>query len=278
MSYRILFNWLIPPLNSLEKELIGALAGKLSPEAKKILLKQVERIKFVQRHANNKEVNLYYIEDSEASFDERFPLNQPEIKFASISFNNLLLKKDFLVNFWLVHGRLFSLEFNQSPKKLQYKDININYVRILVNPMVPVTTEQRKRIQANVLTGWLKEWSNKWQLTELKEPLLVEQLKSLTNALNVKLPIDYLELVTQTEGMRIDGCLIYGISEVRDLIMPTQNYYILAEIAENGVFTVIQETSDSLIYFISYGDDQQINLGTSFRFAIEQQLKMISGK
>lgn len=134
---RTLFSRFLPPLRPLERKLINALVEHLRPGAGALLSKQVDQINLVQRHASEKEVNFYCIKRGKPAFDEkfRFPTKQ-EVKLATITFKaagtNLLR-----ANFWLVHGHLFSIEFNQSPKQLHEESIEIKQIELLIDPMTP---------------------------------------------------------------------------------------------------------------------------------------------
>jgi len=281
MYLRIFLNWLLPPLSSLERKLINELANHLSAPAKALLLAQMKRVNFVQRHVNHKEVNLYFIKNGKVFFDEkiRFPETQSEIKLGSISFDAPApgVQKSFQVNFWLVRGWLFSMEFNQSPKDARADKVVIKEVKILIDPIAPTRKALEKPIKMSFLTNWLADWAGKWHVSLLKRPLPDAEREMIVKQLDAKLPEDYLELVSQTEGMKINSCLIYGLSEIRDLILPKENYYVLAEISGTGVLAVRKERFDSEIYFLNYEDGHEISLGVSFRLAVEQQLERLKG-
>lgn len=100
-----------------------------------LLNKQVDQINLVQRHDGDKEVNFYSMKGGKPAFDEtsRFPTRQ-EVKFASVKFKADETKL-YCATFWLVHGHLFSIEFDQSPKKLGVEGIEIKEVKVLIDPM-----------------------------------------------------------------------------------------------------------------------------------------------
>ena len=275
MCLRTLLNWLVPSLKPLEKMIINTLAENLYKKEKTVLLKQVKRINMVQRHSECKEVNLYCIKRGKPYFDEEllFPLKEGEIKLATILFQSLKDRKKYSVDFWIVNGRLFSLVFNHSPKHLSVNDIKIEEITVFINPMLGIASKEQKSLSKDALTGWLREWSKKWSITNLREPLSHTQRKKICEQIDIKLPSEYLEIISQTEGLKIDGCLIYGLSEMRDIVTPETNYYILADIEGRGVLAVKRESADDNIYFLSYEDGQAINVGRSFRRAIEQILQ-----
>jgi hypothetical protein len=277
MNPRMLFNWVARSLNPLEKKLLSELGDHLSPEARLLLSRQVEQVNLVQRHAKGKEANLYCLIRGKRSFDENFvfPVNKVEVKLARMRFVSMDVPTVFRVDFWVVRGHIFSLQYDQSPRRLRADRVEIEDVAVLIDPMMRIDDKPRRSIGVDVLTGWLSEWSTKWSLTKLKDPLSKAQRESIVRELDTELPGDYLQLVGQTEGMEIDGCLIHGLSEIRDLVMPEANYYILAEIQGRGVLVVTQESSGADIRFFDYEGGRPINVGSSFRSAVEQQLEIL---
>ena len=139
MLLRILLNKFISPLRQYESALIDALAEKLNSEASSLLLEQIKRVNYIQRHDDQKEVNLYCIKYGKPFFHKkfRFPLKQSEIKLASIIFEVTAISKTFHADVWLVNGYLFSIEFNRCPKKIKNNNIEIKKIIIAINPMAP---------------------------------------------------------------------------------------------------------------------------------------------
>jgi len=274
MNIRILFNWLIPPLNSLEKKLLSAVASHLAPDAQSLFKKQIEQINFVQRHALNKEVNLYCMRNGKAFYDKclRFPFDQEEVKLSSILISNTDNHTKYDVAIWLIKGFLFSIEFSYSPKGLIADQVEIINVKLLVDPMRPAKTKHKDSVNINALQGWILALAVKWHVTDLKEPLPKTEREDVISKLAIKLPSDYLELVTQTEGMKLDGCCILGLSEIRDLLMERSNYYVLAEIEGKGVLALRQNSGDTEIKFIGFEEDDEVGLGSSFRYALERMI------
>ena len=133
MLLRILLNKLISPLKQYESALIDALAEKLNSEASSLLLEQIKRVNYIQRHNDQKEVNLYCIKYGKPFFHEklRFLLKQSETKFASVTFEVTAISKTFRADIWLVNGYLFSIEFNSCPKKIKNNNIEIKEIIIL---------------------------------------------------------------------------------------------------------------------------------------------------
>ena len=226
-----------PTLRPYEQRLIDALAGQLGPEAKALLVKQVEQVNLVQRHAEDKEVNLYAMKVGKPAFDgaSLFPL-RAEAKLAAITFKAPSHAKSCRVTFWLVNGHLFTLEFNQSPKALQPETIEIQKADVFVDPLKAV-----------------------------------DAVQSGSAPLDAALPADYTDFVAQTEGS-IDGdWRILRPSDIRSVVTADENYYVLAECPGRGVLAIKQASSDREIYFLGY-DDDRVSLGTSLKRAVERMV------
>jgi hypothetical protein len=267
-----LFNWLRPSVRPLERKLIDALAERLGSDARALLMEQVEQINLVQRHAKDKEVNFYCMRQGKPAFDERFRFpERHETKLATVTFKAANAPKQLRADFWIVNGHLFTIEFKQSPKQL--RDIEIENLELFINPMESNERETVKPKDIGALTGWLKEWATQWSMQNLKEPLPKEQRLSLLKQLYVKLPTDYVDLVTQTEGAEINGYRILGLSEIRNLVLPEANYSVLVELGKRGVLGVRQDDQDAQIYFLRYEDERPLAMGTSLRSAVESQLQ-----
>lgn len=237
---RGLLKRLRPPLRPYEQRLIDALAEQLRPEARALLARQVEQVNLVQRHGDDKEVNLYAMRGGKPSFDgaSLFPL-RAEANLATIRFEAVSHSKPFRVTFWLVNGHLFTLEFSQSPKTLQPEGLEIQKVDVLVDPLRPA------------------------------DPAIPARAP-----LDATLPPDYADLVARAEGSTIGDCRILRPSDIRSVVTADENYYVLVECPERGVLAIKQGSSDGEIYVLGYDDDRATPIGKALRGAIEGLLKI----
>jgi hypothetical protein len=258
----------------LERILVDALVATLSPEAGSIVTRQVQAVNRVQRHANDKEVNLYRIRRGRPSREglPLFPIALPEVKLATITYRIIGEANSSRVDFWIANGRLFSLGFQETPKKISAGEVEIRDVKLLVDPMAPATAADRRSLDRGALTGWIAEWSKQHETTSLTEPLPRPEREHRLQQLEAALPSDYLDLVSQTEGLQINGGRVYGLSEIREVVMEDATYYVLAEMEDRGVLAVRQGNSDAVIYFFAYGADG-VDSGGSLREAVEKLLR-----
>ena len=270
MFLRILLNSVIPPLKDYEKALFDNLIKKLEPDAGSLLAKQIGSVNYVQRHSNNKEVNLYTIKNNKPFFNDKnqFPNSRSEMKLASIFFNKVQEAERFQADFWIVNGYIFSIEFDKNPSKLTGRSIDITIIHVFTNPM----EEDKILLEAPVIKGWASDWLKQFHFNRLNSPLPLRQRIKLTNCLSTALPNDYVEIISQTEGAESDYCKIFGISEIRNLILTDARYDVIAEIKNKGVLAVKHNTNDAIIFFIDYEDNLPIIDGTEFCHAIESRL------
>jgi len=282
-----------PLLRPLEKKLLEALAEHLSPEARELLCKQIEHINYVRRDSNDKEVNLYHTgrwspvqaarwwfdfegairrqaEIAKRSFPPSmlFPTTSEELCIASLSFAAPGKPRPIRVQFWVVHGHLFSLQFSQSPRGVPADQIHIRSVKVLADPMA--VPEEPRALEPQALMGRLAQWIGGRQVSGLREPLPRARREAMIGELGTALPADYLEIVSQTEGLQVNGWRVHGVSEIRSVVSPEANYYVLAE-CERGVLVVTEGESGGGIRYFGYEDEEE-EMGPSLRDAVDRLL------
>jgi hypothetical protein len=263
-----------PPLRPLERQLVEALSDALDAEAQSLLSKQMAQVNLVQRHAEDKEVNLYRMERGKPSFEEaaRFAGTVSEAEVARISFQVPNVAGTFRASFWTVNGFLFSIQFSRSPKGIKNATAEIREVELLLDPMAAPPAGRAPAVR-EALRGWLREWASEWQVSGLAEPLPEAERQDLVTRIGAELPPDYLEVVAQTEGLKVDGWTIHGLSGVRSVALPDANCHVLAEHEEKGVLCVREGEQQVRLYF--YGNEgAQEELGASFRQAIERLMRL----
>lgn len=275
MRLRVFLNWLVPPLTAVERKLIQAVAEQLTTEAKSLLYAQIERVDYVQRLTQGKEVNMYCMKANKRGPEQSllFPLNQEEVKLAVVEFTSSASSKPFRATFWVVRGYVCSIEYNLTPKYVTDSNMTITKVKILIDPMVGRKGKViEPLVDVQTLTGWVRHWANLWKLQNLRKPLPSVEREQIIHNLSVTLPGDYLELVAQTDGLKVHDCVVFGLSEIRSVTLPAKNYYLLAEIEGRGAFGVDQENEDLEIWFFDYENGEPEAMGVSFRTAIEMKL------
>jgi hypothetical protein len=262
-----------PPLRPLERKLFDALVAHLSSDAREVLHGQLRLVNRVQRHTDGKEVNLYQIRRRKVSLEGMpvFPFAVEEAKLASVRYRVTGETRTRRVDFWLVNGHLFQMQFRESPRGVDAEKVEIRDVKLLVDPMVPAQPEERRSLDLTALTGWLAEWSHQRQVGDLREPPPPEQRAERLGRIEAALPSDYVELLSQTDGLQVERCRVYGLSDVREVVLPDATYYVLAEMEDRGVLGVRQGQPDGELFFFAYEGDG-VAVGKSLRAAVEMLL------
>jgi len=260
------------PFKPPEKRLIDAVADALPPDAHSLLLEQVREVNRVWRDPSGKEVNLYRIRRGRPCYDgvRMFPLTTEEVRLARIHCRVPGRKKLCRVEFWLVRGWFFSLHFTESLKGVDPDQLEIREVKLLTDPMTPGRPQISQPLAVDSLSGWVREWAQERQATGLAAPLPAPERDRLVGQIEAALPSDYLELVAQTEGLQVGGWRVFGVSEIRSVVMTETNCYVLAE-SEAPAWLVVREGEPTArLYFMEHDEQGGRDMGSSLREAVER--------
>lgn len=265
-----------------ETRIIEEVKSRLDNDGASRLQRQVEVINKIQRLTDGKEVNLYQMRHGKPAFDDslRFPGATDEALLASVSLTGPDKRTKLKAEVWLANGRLFSLVFNKPPKQffaganLKSVQPEIATVKIWFDPMHPQPIDSDKPIDESTLTGWLRDWHAKGRTAGLHAPLPQSERSTCLDRIDAQLPTDYLELVAQTEGVRLAACVVYGVAGIRQIVWTEANYYILAEIEMLGALAVKDGDRDAELYLLHYEDNDVRPVGTSLQKAVASLLKL----
>lgn len=271
-------------LHKFELDVINAVKNVLDDDAVNIIQNQIDNVRFVQRLSatNGKEVNLYLSQKNDDKL--QFPFSDTQELFAKIFIVKSNELKILKVDLWLVNGRLFSLLFSEAPSVFysgrSYKNIipEIKDVKIWYNPIRTKNIYSNEFIKSFEFHGWLKEILPQVTMSELRMPLSSDTIKSYISRFDTKFPDDYLELVSQAEGVIIfNFCTILGLRSVNHVVTKNNcNAYIIAEVSGCGALVVKYESYTGDIFLWSNFDDcDEILVGTSLKEAINYSLNLM---
>jgi hypothetical protein len=256
---------------------------RLPEESGSQLRKQVGAINKVQRLTKGKEVNLYRIRLGKPSFDDglKFTGTNDEALLATVSLTDPSGSKARLkAELWLVGGWLFSLLFNKPPKEffagshIHTVQPMIADVKIWFDPMhLNNTIQQETSIP---LGGWLADWQENEKVSGLRTPLTSDERKAALERIDAVLPADYVDMLSQTNGLTVGEWVIHGAAKVRKIVTTGTSYYVLGETRDCGL--VVQEGStDGVVGLLDYGDDSlrpmARPIAKSLKDAVENMLK-----
>jgi hypothetical protein len=86
-------------------------------------------------------------------------------------------------------------------------------------------------------------------------------------------PAEYLDLVSRSQEMTINGWRIHDLEHVRKMVQPDQNYYLLAEKDGCGAIAVTEEGESGEIFYLDYEDEKALKIKTSLREFLQQEQK-----
>jgi hypothetical protein len=118
--------------------------------------------------------------------------------------------------------------------------------------------------------GWPQELFMRGQLTAPRAPVHGPERAKLIARIDALLPPDYLEFTEQMDGAQIGECRVHGLTSIRQIVLSTDNYYILAEINDRSALAVKDGSKGGELYRLSYerDDDDVEPLNQSFKAAV----------
>lgn len=254
----------------LERTLLGELRSRLRFEAAELFAQQLERINWVQRDADSREVCYYSLKKGAVHHDPRiqFPANVQELKLATMNFISPRHEKTWTANFFLVQGYFFSVVFDRNPQEIEDCDtLRIEQVQVHCDPMLVglQDVETRRAMIPPQFPNWVGLLSG--QVSEVYEPLEKGEKEVLLRHFGDRFPTDYLDLVECCEGLSVGNWSIFGLSQVYDIVLPEGDYYVLAELHGCGVLAV--DPRDGSLYYWDYGGSNPVPMGRSLFAALD---------
>jgi len=279
-------------LKPYELKAINAWRDSLSEEAKEILDRQMEAFDLYARMGayKNKYVGMIRHDDDHLSSwtsQHKFKLfTDDENSIASVKMR--INRRTIRCNILLYRGILSAIEFNRPPKEVfpqgtKQEGIEIISVDTIMDPMAsglrtePLTDKSK-------LYGKLSEWNHEFGLSDLKHPVVEGLQKKIAKFYKTKFPQDYMEVVSQTEGLHVGHCRINGLGEIRTFIMPKTDttpecsegcLLVIAEIEGMGELGVCHYRKDGKIYYYDSEMLDPVFAGLSLYEIIDEELRAI---
>jgi hypothetical protein len=252
----------------LDKAIIGAVKSELSLGGQRLLEKQMDSINLVQRQMN-REVNLYNMKGRESvrPSDLQFPNRTKETRLATVSFEAIGHDGTYAATLYLVKGFLFSIVYNSDVTKLQTEgqSVKILSVKLFQDPMKEIPEEPKRVDLPTNFSGFLHELNESFTIRVRNLPLNPDDRLRFYQNIPAGLPIGYIQLIEQVDGIDVESCSIFGLSEVHEISFPDAIYVLLAEYQGMGALAVRADSSDQILYFLEFNSDQplRVNLYTA---------------
>jgi len=261
----------------LERALLQALPAYLPEEARIILVQQIEAVNSVYRDREIGEVNLYF---SKKNPPPRFPNQRLEARWCTVYYRVPSKIDLFKVHLYLVNGYLFTLAFGKIYRQVASEsEIHIERVVFHADVMQPVpeslplpVREERAASSLDHLPRWCIDVGRQWPIEQVSVPLLPEEFHQRLQEIETTLPADYLELVQVCEGFRIADAVVWGLTGIRVVYLPSGAYYILAE-RGGGYLGVREGQQDGQVYYLHHEYSEPLTHFSTFAEALEYLLR-----
>jgi hypothetical protein len=235
-------------LRAYELACLEAWRKALSPKAVSLLDAQLERLSFYQRYGNEKLLCFYDPGDKACSRWPKeilFPCQIQEVAVARLHLSSTEtdFKGEINAEVKLSRGRFFGLEFNKPPKALRAGAQVVN-ASVLLDPMTPTDGEF----------------------------VTPAERKQMLEAINAILPEQYFDLAADGKGAVVNGWQINGLAQIRTIVQPDRNYYILAEKEGRGAIGIgiAEDDQSGQLYYLDYEDVQPLKIEIPLRAFVEQ--------
>lgn len=105
-------------VSELERVILNAVRGCLSPDMAAIWDKQLQSVNKIQRLPDGVEVNFYRMQKGKASFDLgiAFPNKTEELLLATVTLKVQGADQQLVASVWMVRGFMFSIEYGSGSK------------------------------------------------------------------------------------------------------------------------------------------------------------------
>lgn len=277
---RLLLKQFVP----LEMSLLRVLMQRLEPAARDTLRCQIQIINRVRRYRRvSRDVNLYRIRQGKIDWRDvpLFPNREEECKFATIEYTHKYKEQEKKhLHSWLVTGHLSVLTHSEIPSWAEMADDApvIDKVTFHVDPMVPADPPLRKAVQLaeplQPLEGVLMKLHMRATITAYFAPLPPAERNQRLSQFDTVFPVDYLEVLSQTDGLMMDGATIHGAYDVHQVNLNEGDFFVIGDIRapaeDDGALCVGVGKTPSGLYFFTYSDDPPAYLGHSLYEALEK--------
>lgn len=211
-------------LRPVELLVLDAIASSLPSDLAEILRAQSSSINLVQRFAHGSEVNFYQKERGKLVAPERlFGFVQEEFLLATVTLKSPESKGLIAVKVWVVNGRLFQLKVNAPLSKMkaefEVRSVDLNPTLLPeggVQPKGPI----------------LEALSRQWKVTEIQPSLSEERRASALDIIRNVLPPDFLELMREADGFKVDHWTILGLESIYALPGDSKSSVLAESIGE----------------------------------------------
>lgn len=273
-SYRRRLKFNNKGFTTLEKNLLTELYKLFDSEIQTKLKAQIEyfepKRKWRQYWEKSMSMELYGDNENPLSDNLRYK-RKDESKLATIRFktNN----EKYHIEFDNYDGRIWGWKIRPNPKSImKTSTISVTSKKINNDPnsFAQSTFKKEKLKSIPQFNGLLGKLNNIQSINQVFEPIRAEFLENYIKRIDSKLPIEYLDIIKQSEGVDFGDCCILGISEIRSTGLDDGNYFHLAEF-DDGILAVKEGEKNGTVYYCHHSGLLD-NLGTDFGRIITERI------
>ena len=258
----------------LEKTLLSELYEMFDSEIQTKLKTQIEYLepkrKWRQYWEKSMSMELYGNNDNPISDNLKYN-RKDESKLATIRFK--VNDEKYHIEFDNYDGRIWGWKIRPNPKSIMKAtiiDVTSKKINNAPNSFAQSTFKKEKLKLIPKFNGLIGELNNIQSINQVFEPIGAEFLENYIKRIDSKLPIEYLDIIRQSEGIDFREFSILGISEIRSTGLDDGNYFHLAEF-DDGILAVKEEDKSGTIYYCHYSGLLD-NLGTDFGKIITERI------
>lgn len=183
--------------------------------------------------------------------------------------------EQYKIEFSNLNGRLWGWLIRPNPRKIQKCNELIVTSKKVNNDPNEKVKDLFEKIQYNPLPqfkGAIKEIEQIHPIKKAYQPMPSELIDYYKQKVNSKLPEEYIDLITQSEGLEFEDFHILGISEIQKTGLDDGNYFHLVEF-DDGIIAVKENNGDGLLYYCHFTEGVIDKLGKDFILVLTRMLK-----
>ncbi len=252
--------WRRPALRSYERAVLDAVASRLHGGVRDVYDAQV-RLLDASRETLDKEVVLRGLPDCVLQFANR----DSEMRLATVRVDS---KHTLWADVWVSRGRLLALTFSESPRTLSTNDYTISEIALwedLASPAQPLELVDMGKVVA---------WASGLPLADVLGPLPADARTRRLEALASRVPSDWLDMLTVTDGFHICDAKVYGIRGARTVVLDREEVVVLAESDSPTLLVLSRTRSDGHVYLYDLERHELSDRGASLREALRDYLAL----
>lgn len=248
--YKLIYG---PPakLRGYEELVIKGLREVLPEESERKLENQ---LKFLQpRRQTDDRVLLYSLNDNRVDLDSNMLFNKRdgELLLAAGQVRVGGSPTEIGVKVFVYAGRLSSIQFSQSPKEIKNSSALLSGFRLVNDP------DEQRPTGGEIPPEWsgvVKYWSTITQVRAEGPALSDRRRNVIIDAIGVHLPSDYLDAVSQAEGLDLGLVQVFGLSNVGSMPLRDGELVTIAQVPK-GIVGVLSGSGELAL---NAGDEIQL--------------------